>query len=178
MSESRRAVSQEIQNSQAHYDPAALALFWEKVGGIEPRILDAGCGAGLDLRWFHARGGIVNGIDARADLIEIAKRCGAPAEARDLRLWVPVINTYDAVWFNRVAQEFKAEELQRVLLSFFKALKPHGWLFISYPLDTWPTQAMGALCLQCGFETMQMADRQVDGQAWQARLCRRIGGLA
>jgi 2-polyprenyl-3-methyl-5-hydroxy-6-metoxy-1,4-benzoquinol methylase len=178
MSDSRTAVSQEIQASQTHYDPAALEIFWNKVGGLEPRILDAGCGAGLDLRWFHARGGRVTGIDLRQDLVDVAKRSGASAEAKDLRLWSAPADTYDAIWCNRVAQELKPEELQRVLLTFFKCLKSHGWLFVSYPLDVWTSPAMGALLLQCGFETIQMADRQVGGQAWQARMTRRVGGLA
>jgi 2-polyprenyl-3-methyl-5-hydroxy-6-metoxy-1,4-benzoquinol methylase len=170
------SLAEEIQSSQTHFDAGVLEEFWKLLASPQPKVIDAGCGAGLDLRWFHARGASVLGLDSRDDLLSVARRSGASVEKRDLRLWAPQAGAWDGVWFHRVVTHFSREELQRVLLAFFKALRTGGVLFLSYPLEGWTPDAMGALLLQCGFETLQVAERTVDGALWRAVLARRTGG--
>lgn len=168
----------EILQSRTHFDPQALEAFWKLLPDASPRVLDAGCGPGLDLRWLHARGARVMGLDVRDDLLAIARRSGAPVENKDLRLWSPEAGAWDGVWFHRVVAHLGREELQRVLLNFFKALKPGGILFLSYAEANWTRDAMGALLLQCGFETLRVAERKVNEESWRAVLALRAGGQA
>ncbi len=170
-----------IMRSQATQDPAALMRFLTEVRARQPsatpRVLDAGCGAGVDLRWFHANDLRVDGIDLRPDALEVAARAGASVFQKDLRLAHFERAAYDGVWLNQVAQELTPDELHRVLQSLFLALKPGtGLLFISFP-DSFMTSAqMGALLQQTGFQRDSEGERTLpNGDRWHAYFALRGG---
>lgn len=47
-----------------------------------PRVLDAGCGAGVKAKWLMDRGAVVVGVDLSAKLVAIARRVEPEAEFR------------------------------------------------------------------------------------------------
>jgi 2-polyprenyl-3-methyl-5-hydroxy-6-metoxy-1,4-benzoquinol methylase len=169
-----------IRESQSSHDTAALEAFLREVqlrsGSSKPRILDAGCGAGVDLRWFIARGAQAQGVDLREDAVEVALRSGALVERKDLRLSQFPRAAFDGVWLHHVTPELTPDELHRVLQSLFLALVPgEGVLFVSYPERKMNPQQMGALLQQTGFQRLSEGKREWKNEAWHAYLALRGG---
>jgi SAM-dependent methyltransferase len=67
-------------------EPHMRPLYEATLDALEPvagkRLLDAGCGAGLALRLAADRGAVVNGLDASAGLLEVARRRVPDADMR------------------------------------------------------------------------------------------------
>jgi SAM-dependent methyltransferase len=63
--------------------PLFEAVFDELQVGPETRLLDAGCGSGLALRLAHKRGATVTGLDASAELLEVARERVPTADLRE-----------------------------------------------------------------------------------------------
>jgi len=123
-----QAVSRE---SLARREREALSTFRSHLTA-GARVLDAGCGAGHDLRWFTAEGFAAEGIDFSDALVDVAQGTGLEARVRDLRLADFAAGTFDGIWCNRVLMHLSIEDCHRVLGIFFKALKPRGVLFVSF----------------------------------------------
>lgn len=96
-------------------------------------ILDIGCSAGRDSRFFAHKSMIVTGIDVSEKLLEIAKS-NSPRSVKYLKqdmrhLSFPPLS-FDGIWANASLLHLKREEVKPVLLSFYKLLRPAGILFI------------------------------------------------
>lgn len=97
-----------------------------------PRVFDAGCGAGRDLKYFLTKGIDARGCDASARLAEMASRhTGAPVQKADLRLLSLAKGELDGIWAHRSLIHLAPDACRRVVASFFAALKPSGVLFLS-----------------------------------------------
>jgi 2-polyprenyl-3-methyl-5-hydroxy-6-metoxy-1,4-benzoquinol methylase len=112
-----------------------------KAGG---RILDAGCGAGLHLRYFLEQGFECDGFDGSAEVLKVAEEnlrswLAPPSKLKlwkaDFRLLSLAREQYDGIWANRVLIHLPPPGCQRTMQTFFSALKPGGFLFVSFEAE-------------------------------------------
>ena len=153
-------------------DLEALSVF-RSLLPARARVLDAGCGAGLHLQWFHAQSCDVLGVDVNEvtdanELTELNADSGGnqklPYLKKDLRFFSAEEGSYEGIWCHRVFPSMKPEEMQRMLATFFKALIPSGVLFVSYRdwaggQDTEASdKAFLSLLRQSGFTTLMQSN--------------------
>ncbi|WP_203217340.1 class I SAM-dependent methyltransferase [Nocardia arthritidis] len=126
----------------AYYErPAVLELAGDVTGR---RILDAGCGSGPLFAELRDRGAIVTGIDASAEMLELARqRLGAAADLRIADLANPLPFPDDA--FDDVVASLVLHYLQDwgpTLTELRRVLKPGGRLIASveHPFAIWITE--------------------------------------
>ena len=178
------------EESLRSIDAQAMALLLSQpaMARSPARLLDAGCGAGVELTAFLRHGLDARGVDASSALVEKAAKKGLPVACGDLRLSSLERESLDAVWCKRVLPHFpRLEDFQRVLISFLHALKPGtGQLYLTAftgsgsfedrslagdvgggadsPARTWfayEEKALLSLLRQSGFTPILRADRQI-----------------
>ena len=101
----------------------------------EPTLLDAGCGTGEWLEAFTRLGLQAEGVDGSSGSIAEAEKKGLNVQQRDLRMLSPKREFYDAVWCTRTLAHFSIEDMQRILASFFQALKPRSGVLVCDMLE-------------------------------------------
>ena len=97
-------------------------------------ILDAGCGHGRDLRFFHEWGYDVVGVDACESMIAAALSINAntPLRVMDIRALAYPSNSFDAVWALSVLHHLEDEHLTVALKEFRRTLVDNGLAFFSF----------------------------------------------
>lgn len=65
--------------------------------GTGPRVLDVGCGTGIEARQFQAAGCRVLGVDPDARMAEFARQTGVDVEVATFEDWDPAGRTFDVV---------------------------------------------------------------------------------
>jgi trans-aconitate methyltransferase len=96
-------------------------------------IVDAGCGTGRHSAFLASRGFSVTGVDASAEMIEVARARTDDVEfvVADLLSWRPP-SPVDGVLCRAVLNDItKDEDRQRALDSLFEMLRPAGLLVLS-----------------------------------------------
>lgn len=94
-------------------------------------ILDAGCGAGRDLKVFIERGYQACGIDASTSLVEIAKQySGANCTVGRIEE-ITDISRFDGIWACASLLHLPKADIESVLRRLQMALVPGGTLFAS-----------------------------------------------
>jgi len=139
-----------VGRTLAHYDSRAeqfwagtrdhdvaqnIAALLDPIEGAAPySILDAGCGPGRDLKTFTDLGHRATGLEGAPRFAAMARAySGCEVWEQDfLRLELPA-NRFDGVFANAALFHVPTQELPRVLLEFFAALKPRGVQFASNP---------------------------------------------
>jgi len=96
------------------------------------RILDLGCGNGMDLAWLSNAGHRGVGVDSSVDAVMIARGIHAKSGIEILEKNFLFLTTkeadFDGVWANLSFQYLAPEELQRLLAICFKGVKVGGVL--------------------------------------------------
>lgn len=181
------------KNSQAYFsrtftnlDGDAIREFTSRIpaGG---KVLDAGCGSGRDLTAIHQLGFEVEGVDGSETLLSLARK---ELENTGIRLWKADFlflslekDRYEGVWANQILIHLPPEGCQRMMATFFLALKKGGVLFVSFEEGTGmvedrtddaegPARAIyrysvddvSSLVRQSGFQIL-MVGRRIDPQA-------------
>lgn len=109
------------------------------------RILDAGCGSGRDLKAFEQRGFEVVGIDASENMAQLARQ-HAGAVVHHLRFQdVAWRDEFDGVWACASLLHVPRPELPGVLTLLAAALRPGGFLYMSFKLGTAERLANGRM---------------------------------
>ena len=123
MAESFGVYAERYDRTRPRY-PAALV---ERIVEASPgtRVLDVGCGTGIEARQLQAAGCSVLGIDPDRRMAEFAQRSGLEVEVSRFEEWDPAGRTFDLVvagtawhWVDPEAGAVKAGEV----------LRPHGRL--------------------------------------------------
>lgn len=96
------------------------------------KILDAGCGSGRDLIAFKNLGFNAQGIDASAELVEIAKNnSGVKVEHKDFSE-INWKGEFDGVWCMASLLHLNKEELKTTLLKIGESMKEGGKIYASF----------------------------------------------
>ena len=139
-----------LDTTIAYYDRYAR-VFWEgtrdhdvsqnyaalldAVEGEPPySILDLGCGPGRDLSYFRSLGHVAVGLDGSAQFASMA-RSHSQCEVlhQDFLAMKLPASRFDGIFANASLFHVPSQELPRVLLQLFTALKIRGVLFSSNP---------------------------------------------
>lgn len=97
------------------------------------RILDAGCGPGIEAGRFADAGFTVTGIDKSAAMLELARKRAPKCEFLQmdmLNLDFPP-NSFDGVWCCASLIHLKKKVAGRAIVEFRKAIRKGGAIFIS-----------------------------------------------
>lgn len=96
------------------------------------KILDFGCGAGRDAKYFAEKGFEVTAADGSEELCKVARQLtGLPvrnmffAELED-------VEVYDGIWACASILHLQRRELDVVFARMIRAVKPKGYLYLSF----------------------------------------------
>ena len=95
-------------------------------------ILDFGCGSGRDSRYFAERGFAVTAVDGCAELVEIASSYTGLNVKQMLFQELSEVCAYDGIWACASILHLPKAELVAVLKKLEAALKPEGYLYVSF----------------------------------------------
>ncbi len=109
--------------------------FLESIEAHPPfSLLDLGCGAGRDLKYFHLQGHHAVGLDGVRELVEIAQDySGCEVQHNDFLDMTLPVSAYNGIFANASLFHVPSQELPRILRQLWNALKPRGVLFASNP---------------------------------------------
>ncbi|UEG74004.1 class I SAM-dependent methyltransferase [Pantoea agglomerans] len=126
------------QNAQRFFtDTASVnmsALYPPFIECLPPgaRILDAGCGSGRDVKAFSEMGFIVEGFDASAELVALARQLSGKPVAQMRFQDVDAVERYDGIWCCASLLHVSEAELPGVMTKLAIALKPGGVGYLSF----------------------------------------------
>ena len=95
-------------------------------------ILDFGCGAGRDTKYFLDQGYLVEAIDGSEQLCQIASKYTGIKVRQMLFQEQDVNEKYDGIWACASILHLPKKELKEVLKNMLVALKPGGWIYTSF----------------------------------------------
>ncbi len=121
----RRLAELDLKNK----NPAELVPFLEELHP-KARVLDLGCGSGVDLHYMNKAGieGVgIEGSKARAELARI-QNPGITILEKSFFFLTLKEAEFDGVWANRSLHHFETEVTQRIVATLFRGLKSKGVL--------------------------------------------------
>lgn len=95
-------------------------------------ILDFGCGAGRDTKYFLSRGYQVDAIDGSEQLCRIASEYTGIKVRQMLFQELDEKEKYDGIWACASILHLPKKQLREVLENMYAALKSEGWIYISF----------------------------------------------
>lgn len=96
------------------------------------RILDAGCGPGRDVKYFHDKGFDVVGFDASEEMVKKAREVtGLPILHMDFSK-MEFENEFDAIWACASLLHIPRKNIQGIFMLFSRALRKNGVFYMSF----------------------------------------------
>ena len=95
-------------------------------------ILDFGCGAGRDTKYFLSRGYQVDAVDGSEQLCRIACEYTGIKVRQMLFQELDEKEKYDGIWACASILHLPKKQLREVLKNMYAALKSKGWIYISF----------------------------------------------
>ena len=105
--------------------------FLEKLNP-DAAILDFGCGAGRDTKYFLSRGYQVDAIDGSEQLCRIASEYTGIKVRQMLFQELDEKEKYDGIWACASILHLPKKQLREVLENMYAALKSEGWIYTSF----------------------------------------------
>jgi len=96
------------------------------------KILDVGCGPGVDVAYMTSKGFDVIGIDLSEKMLDIAKKKNPNTnfEKADIRKLNFKLNTFDGILASFSLIHIPKKDVNKTVDSFYKLLKPNGIIYI------------------------------------------------
>ena len=95
-------------------------------------ILDFGCGAGRDTKYFLSRGYQVDAVDGSEQLCRIASEYTGIKVRQMLFQELDEKEKYDGIWACSSILHLPKKQLREVLKNMYAALKSKGWIYNSF----------------------------------------------
>ena len=95
-------------------------------------ILDFGCGAGRDTKYFLSRGYQIDAIDGSEQLCRIASKYTGIKVRQMLFQELDEKEKYDGIWACASILHLPKKQLREVLENMYAALKSGGWIYTSF----------------------------------------------
>ena len=95
-------------------------------------ILDFGCGAGRDTKYFLSRGYQIYSIDGSEQLCRIASKYTGIKVRQMLFQELDEKEKYDGIWACASILHLPKKQLREVLKNMYAALKSKGWIYTSF----------------------------------------------
>ena len=95
-------------------------------------ILDFGCGAGRDTKYFLSRGYQIDAIDGSEQLCRIASEYTGIKVRQMLFQELDEKEKYDGIWACASILHLPKKQLREVLKNMYAALKSKGWIYTSF----------------------------------------------
>lgn len=95
-------------------------------------ILDFGCGAGRDTKYFLRRGYQIDAIDGSEQLCRIASKYTGIKVRQMLFQELDEKEKYDGIWACASILHLPKKQLREVLKNMYAALKSKGWIYTSF----------------------------------------------
>ena len=105
--------------------------FLEKLN-LDAYILDFGCGAGRDTKYFLSRGYQVDAVDGSEQLCRIASEYTGIKVRQMLFQELDEKEKYDGIWACASILHLPKKQLREVLKNMYAALKSEGWIYTSF----------------------------------------------
>ena len=105
--------------------------FLEKLN-LDAYILDFGCGAGRDTKYFLSRGYQIDAIDGSEQLCRIASKYTGIKVRQMLFQELDEKEKYDGIWACASILHLPKKQLREVLKNMYAALKSKGWIYTSF----------------------------------------------
>ncbi len=105
--------------------------FLEKLNS-DAYILDLGCGAGRDTKYFLSRGYQIDAIDGSEQLCRIASKYTGIKVRQMLFQELDEKEKYDGIWACASILHLPKKQLREVLENMYAALKSEGWIYTSF----------------------------------------------
>ncbi|MBI4227911.1 MAG: class I SAM-dependent methyltransferase [Candidatus Omnitrophica bacterium] len=92
------------------------------------RVLDYGCGIGLELAWLRRQGCLVEGVDGTPAFLREARRRnpGVRLACARFETWPMPAGRYDGIWCQAALIHVPPDELRRQLMKLRQGLRPGG----------------------------------------------------
>ena len=95
-------------------------------------ILDFGCGAGRDTKYFLSRGYRVDAVDGSEQLCRVASKYTGIKVRQMLFQELDEKEKYDGIWACASILHLPKKQLREVLENMYAALKSEGWIYTSF----------------------------------------------
>ena len=105
--------------------------FLEKLN-LDAYILDFGCGAGRDTKYFLSREYQVDAVDGSEQLCRIASEYTGIKVRQMLFQGLDEKEKYDGIWACASILHLPKKQLREVLKNMYAALKSKGWIYTSF----------------------------------------------
>lgn len=99
-------------------------------------ILDFGCGAGRDTKYFIDRGYVVDAADGSEKLCETARKYTGTEVRHMLFSELDAEKKYDGIWACASILHLPKDELKSVFAKMIKAVRPGGVIYSSFKYGT------------------------------------------
>lgn len=140
---------------------------------LNPRayILDFGCGAGRDTKYFLSQGYRVDAIDCSEQLCQIAGDHTGIKVRQMLFQELEVNEKYDGIWACASILHLPKKELKEVLKKMLTALKTDGWIYTSFKYGEYEGNRNGRHFTDFTIDTFPAEVERTEGK------CRKHAGL-
>ena len=106
-------------------------------------ILDFGCGAGRDTKYFLSRGYQVDAVDGSEQLCRIASEYTEIKVRQMLFQELDEKEKYDGIWACASILHLPKKQLREVLKNMYAALKSKGWIYTSFKYGEFEVERNG-----------------------------------
>ncbi len=127
------------------------------------RILDFGCGAGRDTRYFLSKGYVVDATDGSAELCRIAGRNTGINVRQMLFSQLDEDCVYDGIWACASVLHLPKSELKDVFVKMIRAVKPGGYIYASFKYGEFEGERNGRYFMDFTDETFRIFANDLSG---------------